>query len=207
MVDAALDTSVPEEWRSPGDEPCLPSCMRVVRGREEDVRALTLALHRSDPERCAPARGAAAPPPLVVLATVHRRESWGAGARDVWRALAAEARARAGRLLVVVVLHPNPALRAETETALEGVPHVITTEPLAYRCMGWLLARVAAVVTDSGGLVEESAIRGVPTIVTRALTERPEAVLSGGSRARPRAAPRSAHPRPHSCRHCDHRRY
>ena len=51
--------------------------------------------------------------------------------------------------------------------------------PQGYAETQWLLNRSAMVLTDSGGLQEESTWYGVPTVVLRDITERPEAAMAG----------------------------
>ena len=62
---------------------------------------------------------------------------------------------------------------------LAGTPHVILTEPLGTLDMHNLLSRCTLVLTDSGGLQEEAPALGVPVLVLRGETERPEAVEAG----------------------------
>ena len=114
----------------------------------------------------------------VVLVTVHRRESWGEPLSAVARALARLARAHP-EVVVVVPAHPNPRVRASLSPALDGVPNVRVVEPLDYRSFVALLARAVLVLTDSGGIQEEAPSLGVPVLVLREVTERPEAVAAG----------------------------
>lgn len=115
----------------------------------------------------------------VVVATAHRRESWGDGIAAVCTAL----RGLAGLYplaQIVMVVHPNPAVAAAVRSQLADVRGLRITEPLPYPEMVGLLDRASLVITDSGGLQEEAATLGVPLLVTRDTTERPEALLDGG---------------------------
>lgn len=114
----------------------------------------------------------------LLLVTVHRRESWGAGLGRVLDAVHRIVAAHPG-LRVLVPAHPNPAVREQVETALADEPRVCVTAPLDYPDLVWALRRSALVVTDSGGIQEEAPSFGVPVLVTRESTERVEAVEAG----------------------------
>ncbi|MET8281542.1 UDP-N-acetylglucosamine 2-epimerase (non-hydrolyzing) [Micromonospora sp. NPDC005174] len=129
-------------------------------------------------------RGAARPPAWVdptrklVVATAHRRENWGQGVAATIDGLRRLARQRPD-VQVVMVAHPNPRLSAEVSAGLAGIANARVTPPLAYPQMVGLLRMADLVVTDSGGLQEEAATLGVPLLVTRDTTERPEALAAG----------------------------
>ena len=131
---------------------------------------------------------AATPDPLLarvgdkrlLLATVHRRENLGAGLDSILRALTRIA-AR-GDVAIVLPVHPNPAVRGPVEQALGGRRNVHLTEPLAYPSLVRLLGSAHLVLTDSGGLQEEAPALGVPVLVLRETTERPEGIEAGTAR-------------------------
>lgn len=112
-----------------------------------------------------------------VLVTLHRRENWPIAA-ELAGAVAHIARAYP-QLRFVVPLHPNPDLREQVRPALAGIDNVSLAEPLDYLDLQRLLARSALVITDSGGLQEEAPTLGVPCVVVRDETERPEAIEAG----------------------------
>lgn len=113
----------------------------------------------------------------LVLVTVHRRESWGAPLGRIAGAVAAIAR-RHPEITVVLPAHPNPAVRSALEP-LRGRENVRIVEPLDYRSFALALARSVLVLTDSGGIQEEAPSLGVPVLVLREVTERPEALAAG----------------------------
>lgn len=117
-------------------------------------------------------------PERLVLITGHRRESFGRGFDDLCTALARLARAHPDWLLVYPV-HLNPNVRRPVEAHLAGIPNVVLTEPADYEPFVWLMDRADLIVTDSGGVQEEAPALGVPVLVTREVTERPEAVEAG----------------------------
>jgi len=114
--------------------------------------------------------------PLVVC-DVHRRESFGDPIRRVARAL--RELVERERLHLVLSVHPNPEVSGPLRAALEGVPGVSLVEPVGYGDWANLMARAHFIVTDSGGLQEEAPALGVPVLLTRDKTERPEAVEAG----------------------------
>jgi UDP-N-acetylglucosamine 2-epimerase (non-hydrolysing) len=117
-------------------------------------------------------------PRRVIVATIHRRESWGARLEGIARALAQVALDNPG-LLLVIPLHRNPTVRAAVLPAMVGVPNVQVIEPLPYGAFCRLMQRADLLVTDSGGIQEEAPSLGKPVLVLRDTTERPEAVVAG----------------------------
>lgn len=109
-----------------------------------------------------------------VLVTLHRRESFGAPLREILRALAGAANAHP-TVPFCFPVHPNPEVRQAVREA-QLPPNVILGGPLAYKEFLEFLSGARAVVTDSGGVVEEACWLGVPTVIARDTTERGEAV-------------------------------
>lgn len=116
----------------------------------------------------------------VLLATAHRRENFGNGIESVCRAIRRLSTER-DDLEVVFVLHSNPAAFGPVRAALGDLPNVHLIEPQPYRAFVKLLARADIVLTDSGGVQEEAPYLGTPVLVTRELTERPEASEAGAA--------------------------
>jgi UDP-N-acetylglucosamine 2-epimerase (non-hydrolysing) len=117
--------------------------------------------------------------PAHVLVTLHRRESFG---RDMQQCVS--------RLLTLSrqhpdtpflwPLHPNPRVRE----ALHGQrvpPNVQIAPPMPYREFLDALCHASCVITDSGGLVEECTTLGIPSLICRNVTERPEALSHGST--------------------------
>jgi UDP-N-acetylglucosamine 2-epimerase len=125
----------------------------------------------------------------LVLVTGHRRESFGEPLGEVCLALRDLVRARPDVVLVYPV-HLNPNVRGPVNDLLGREPRVHLIEPLEYLPFVSLMAGASLIITDSGGIQEEAPTFGVPVLVTRRSTERPEAVdlglarLVGTSRAR-----------------------
>lgn len=114
-----------------------------------------------------------------VLATCHRREHHGGGFERIGRAL--ERIAHASSVPVVLVQHPNPAVREPLARALGSPSAVERIEPRPHASLTHLLRHCALLISDSGGLQEEAATLGVPALILRTATERPEAVESGNA--------------------------
>ena len=128
-------------------------------------------------ERLGPAEPRAADTPLQLLVTCHRRENWGRPMRAVAAALNHLAECETAR--VKVVLHPNPAMAEAMRRALKPSARVRLIAPLDHAGMIAEMRRADIVLSDSGGVQEEAPALGVPLLVLREKTERPEGVASG----------------------------
>jgi UDP-N-acetylglucosamine 2-epimerase (non-hydrolysing) len=82
----------------------------------------------------------------------------------------------------VYPVHLNPNVRQPVSEILSGLPNVILTEPLDYLSMVNIMKHAALILTDSGGIQEEAPTFGVPVLVMRESTERPEALEAGVAR-------------------------
>ena len=116
-----------------------------------------------------------------LLVTMHRRENWGGRIGAACRALRSVLNDRPDVELTLPV-HGNPLVREEVQGALGGHPRARLVEPLAYPELIDELRQATVVLTDSGGIQEEAPTFGVPTLVLRDRTERPEAVEAGCAR-------------------------
>ena len=117
----------------------------------------------------------------LVLVTGHRRENFGGGLEQICRALKAAAGERP-ELDFVYPVHLNPNVKAPVNRLLGGHPQIFLTAPVDYPVLVALLKRAWLVVTDSGGIQEEAPTFGVPVLVTRDTTERPEGIRAGNAR-------------------------
>jgi UDP-N-acetylglucosamine 2-epimerase len=119
----------------------------------------------------------------LVFVTAHRRESLGKPLRRIFEAIRELASLTAPMgVHFVCPVHRNPAVRQTAEEILAGTDNVTLHEPLDYLCTIHLLGRSELVITDSGGLQEEAPALGVPVLVLRDETERPEGLEAGVSR-------------------------
>jgi UDP-N-acetylglucosamine 2-epimerase (non-hydrolysing) len=114
----------------------------------------------------------------IVLVTVHRRESFGGPIREAFAALRTLAESHPDDLFIYPV-HPNPNVKGPAEELLGAVPNFLLLAPLSYSDLVQTLARAWLVITDSGGIQEEAPSFGVPVLVLREVTERPEGIAAG----------------------------
>jgi UDP-N-acetylglucosamine 2-epimerase (non-hydrolysing) len=117
----------------------------------------------------------------VILATVHRRESWGAPLRDIAQAWL-EILDRFPDVALLLPLHLNPIVREPLQELLGNHDRVYLTEPLDYHQLVGALKHCYLVMTDSGGLQEEAPSLKKPVLVLRSATERMEAIEAGTAR-------------------------
>jgi UDP-N-acetylglucosamine 2-epimerase (non-hydrolysing) len=119
--------------------------------------------------------------PYAVL-TLHRPSNVD-GAIALERMLRAVAKA-ARRLPIVFPVHPRTRDRLDATglATLTRLPGLHATPPLGYLDMLALLDRAELVLTDSGGVQEETTYLGVPCLTLRAGTERPATVTDGTNR-------------------------
>jgi len=116
-----------------------------------------------------------------VLITVHRRESFGDPIRGVFRAIRRLADRYPG-ISFVYPVHPNPNVRQPAHEVLGGHQNVRLVDPVVYTDLVALMQRSMLVLTDSGGIQEEAPSFGVPVLVLRDVTERPEGIKAGVAR-------------------------
>jgi UDP-N-acetylglucosamine 2-epimerase (non-hydrolysing) len=115
----------------------------------------------------------------LVVITAHRRENLGRPLEDICQALRKLAEAYSERLELVYPVHLNPNVQEPVYRLLSGIPNITLTPPQDYLPMVHLLKNAHLVLTDSGGIQEEATSLGVPTLVLREVTERPEGVDAG----------------------------
>lgn len=85
-------------------------------------------------------------------------------------------------LPVVFPVHPRTRQRIESfglNSLLDGYPALVCLEPLGYLEFLCLMAQAKLVLTDSGGIQEETTVLGVPCLTLREETERPVTVTQG----------------------------
>jgi UDP-N-acetylglucosamine 2-epimerase (non-hydrolysing) len=82
---------------------------------------------------------------------------------------------------ITFVLHPNPAVASEMRRLLDASPKIVFRDPCTHLEMMELLHESELILSDSGGIQEEAPTLGVPLLVLRDRTERPEGILSGNA--------------------------
>jgi UDP-N-acetylglucosamine 2-epimerase (non-hydrolysing) len=116
---------------------------------------------------------------VLVLVTAHRRESFGEPLEGIFRGLREVAQRGNGNLHLVYPVHLNPNVQEPAYRLLGDVPNVHLLPPVDYLTLVNLMKRSRLVLTDSGGIQEEAPGLGVPVLVLRETTERPEGVAAG----------------------------
>ena len=114
----------------------------------------------------------------LIFITAHRRENLGEPMHRMFRAIR--------RVLdehpeckAIYPIHMNPAVRKAAEEELGGCEQIHIIEPVeVFDCHNFE-ARSYLCLTDSGGIQEECPSYGVPVLVMRDTTERPEGVEAG----------------------------
>ena len=112
-----------------------------------------------------------------VLVTCHRRESWADGVRCV--AAAVRAMASADVASFDVVVPPNAHVATTMRGLLDGAGNVALHQPFAHGELVKRMRQADLILSDSGGMQEEAPALGVPLLVLRDKTERPEGIASG----------------------------
>lgn len=114
-----------------------------------------------------------------LLVTCHRRESWGDGLSGIAEALIDLA--SRGLADIRFVLHPNLHVATAMRQLLGSRRGIALVEPCGHVEMLALMRDSDLILSDSGGMQEEAPALGVPLLVLRAKTERPEGLASGNA--------------------------
>ena len=118
----------------------------------------------------------------LVLITGHRRENFGEGFIHMVTAIK-DLKNKYPDVDFVYPMHLNPNVRKPIHEVfgedLSNLDNMFFIEPLQYLEFVYLMEKATIVLTDSGGIQEESPGLGKPVLVMRDTTERPEALASG----------------------------
>jgi UDP-N-acetylglucosamine 2-epimerase (non-hydrolysing) len=117
-------------------------------------------------------------PGRIIAMTAHRRENYGEPMRQMFSAVRRVVDDNPDVLLIYPV-HLSPIVRQAAAEGLQGHERIQLLEPIEFPDMVNLLARSYMVMSDSGGLQEESTVFSRPMVLMRDTTERPEAVEAG----------------------------
>lgn len=115
----------------------------------------------------------------IILVTGHRRESFGEGFKNLCEALLTIS--ERDDVAIVYPVHLNPNVKQIVYDLLSNKGNVYLVSPVCYPAFVWLMKQSFMIVTDSGGIQEESPSLGKPVLVTRTVSERPEVVTAGFS--------------------------
>ncbi|GIN90846.1 UDP-N-acetyl glucosamine 2-epimerase [Siminovitchia terrae] len=114
----------------------------------------------------------------LILLTAHRRENLGQPMRNMFRAIKRIINERPD-IQVIYPVHLNPVVRAIASEELGDDPRIHLIEPLGVIDFHNFANRAYLILTDSGGVQEEAPSLGVPVLVLRDTTERPEGIEAG----------------------------
>lgn len=114
----------------------------------------------------------------VLLLTTHRRENWGDKQIEIATA-AKEIVDETPDTVLIVPMHRNEDVRKTLRQVLDGHPRIQLIEPPDYPDFVKLMQRSSLILSDSGGVQEEAPAFGIPVLVLRDTTERPEGVEAG----------------------------
>lgn len=114
----------------------------------------------------------------MILMTAHRRESLGQPHRNIFNAVKRIAD-EFEDVVIVYAVHLNPAVREPANEILGNHPRIQLIDPLDVFEFHNFYPHTYMIMTDSGGLQEEAPSFGVPTLVLRDTTERPEGISAG----------------------------
>lgn len=114
----------------------------------------------------------------LILLTAHRRENLGEPMRNMFRAVKRIVDEQKD-VQVVYPVHLNPVVRELASEVLGDDPRIHLIEPLDVIDFHNFAARAHIILTDSGGVQEEAPSLGVPVLVLRDTTERPEGIEAG----------------------------
>jgi len=113
----------------------------------------------------------------LILVTAHRRENFGKPMENIFHAL--KELAERDDVEIVYPVHLNPNVQEPANRILKDLNHITLLPPLDYLPLVHLMKHATLILTDSGGIQEEAPAFGIPVLVLRETTERPEGVAAG----------------------------
>lgn len=114
----------------------------------------------------------------LIMITAHRRENLGEPMRQMFHAIK--------RIIdehddccAIYPIHLNPKVRSVANEVFDGDDRIRLVEPMEVVDFHNFLAKSTLILTDSGGIQEEAPSLGIPVLVMRDTTERPEGIQAG----------------------------
>ncbi len=114
----------------------------------------------------------------LIMITAHRRENQGKPMRNMFRAIR-RVMDEHPDVKAIYPIHMNPVVRKVADEELGDCDRIHIIEPLEVLDFHNFLARSFMILTDSGGIQEEAPSLGIPVLVMRDTTERPEGIVAG----------------------------
>ena len=113
--------------------------------------------------------------------TMHRRESWGKPMKSALSAIRTFLEVNQ-EYYAILPVHPNPIVKEIASTIFKDLRNIKLIPPVDYIESVTLTANASFVVTDSGGIIEESTTLCKPCLILREKIERPESVKFGNAK-------------------------
>lgn len=142
------------------------------------VDAIQLVLNKSEASQDSNASAWLVDQRDTIFATIHRRENLGHPIEKICRALVRIVDESPGAR-VIFPAHPNPLVSRPVEHICGRHSQICIVEPLDYASSLHLIKNSTLIISDSGGIQEEACSMGVPIVICRSETERPEVVDYG----------------------------
>ncbi|MDZ4030841.1 UDP-N-acetylglucosamine 2-epimerase (non-hydrolyzing) [Kluyvera ascorbata] len=114
----------------------------------------------------------------LIMITAHRRENLGESMRNMFRAIK-RIIDETEDIKAIYPIHMNPAVRDAAREIFGNTDRIKLIEPLEVFDFHNFLSKSYIILTDSGGIQEEAPSLGVPVLVMRDTTERPEGIAAG----------------------------
>ena len=115
----------------------------------------------------------------LIFVTAHRRENFGEPIQSICAAVKNLAETFPDSIEIIYPVHLNPNIDKPVHALLDNIPNITLLPPLEYVSMVHLLKHAFLILTDSGGIQEEATGLGIPCLVMRKVTERPEGIDAG----------------------------
>jgi UDP-N-acetylglucosamine 2-epimerase len=114
----------------------------------------------------------------VITVTCHRRENLGEYMENIFSAIR-DIALKFSDVVIIYPVHMNPKVKETADEILKDINNVHLIAPLTYQPFVKLMSSSYLIITDSGGMQEEAPALGIPVLVVRKETERPEAIEAG----------------------------
>ncbi len=114
----------------------------------------------------------------LILVTAHRRENFGGPLKNICLVLKKITQKHKDAVIVYPV-HLNPNVEKPVRKLLGRINNIRLIKPLGYIDFVQLMSKAYLILTDSGGIQEEAPSLGIPVLILRKETERPEVVTAG----------------------------
>lgn len=114
----------------------------------------------------------------LIVMEVHRRENWGEPIKQICAGIKQIIEEFEDTILVFPV-HLNPVVKEAVHSVLAKQERVLLIDPLSADDYQNLFSEAVLLLSDSGGVQEEAPALGIPMLLTRNVTERPEAIRAG----------------------------